>query len=252
MNIIIPQNIYATLFALSLTDKQKENLIIKESALITKELENNKDAVGLIPSLDLLSKPDLFVSNKLAISFDGILSNSYLYFVPEQTTFNKVLLRGDIASNDLILSKILFPEQYGIEPELALDANPIDFENNNYLIIGIENELNPITKNGISFSDHVAELIDYPYVNFVLASYNQESLKQFEQESQGLAELINNNIKDSVAKLQLDAKLNNFIVENIDSVYFDFTENEKEALVELLKLPYYHGITKDLVEVKYA
>ncbi len=43
----------------------------------------------------------------------------------------------------------------------------------------MENESNPITKNGISFSDHIAELIDYPYVNFILASHSKEILKEF-------------------------------------------------------------------------
>jgi hypothetical protein len=55
-----------------------------------------------------------------------------------------------------------------------------------------------------------------------------------------------------LGKLKLEAKLNDLIVDNISSVYFDFTKNEKEALDELLKLPYYHGITEDLVEVKFA
>jgi len=108
MNIIIPQNIFSTLFALTLPDNQKEKIIIKESSLIVKELEKNKDSVGIIPSFDLLRNPELFVSKKFAISFDGFLSNSYLYFKPEQTTLDKILLHGDISSNDLVLSKFFF------------------------------------------------------------------------------------------------------------------------------------------------
>jgi len=252
MNIIIPQNIYATFFALSLPDSQKEKIVVKESSLIAKELEKEKDAIGIIPSLDLLSHPEIFVSKNFAISFDGLLSNSYLYFMPEQNNLDTILLRGDIAANDLILAKILFPEQYGIEPEIALDINPIEFDNNNYLIVGMENDIYPITNNGISFSDHVAELIDYPYVNFVLASYSEESLKQFEEKSPNVSELINENLQEYLGKLKLDSKLNDLISNNMNSVYFDFTQNEKEALEELLKLPYYHGITKDLVELKFA
>ena len=251
MNIIIPQNIYSALFAFSLPDNLKENITIKESSLIVKELEKDKDNVGLIPSFDLLLHPEIFVSESFAVSFDGLLSNSYLYFMPEQNDLKKILLRGDLSSNDLILSKILFPEQYGIEPEFAFDTQPIDFENNNYLIVGIENDTLPIVKKGVSFADHIAELIDFPYVNFVLASYNEQKLKKINEKIKVTNEKINNHLPDYLAKLQLSSKLNDFVLENINSLYFDFTENEKIALNELLKLPYYHAITKDLVEVKF-
>ena len=39
--------------------------------------------------------------------------------------------------------------------------------------------------------------------------------------------------------------------DNINTVYFDFTENEREALDELLRLPFYHGIVEEITEVKY-
>ncbi len=252
MNIIIPQNIFSTLFALALPDGEKEKLTIMDSSLIVKELENNKDSIGIIPSLDLLRHPEIFVSQNFAISFDGVLSNSYLYFKQEQNSLDKILLRGDITSNDLILGKILFPEQYGIEPELLLDSKSIDFDRNNYLMIGIENDTYPIVNNGISFSDHIAELLDLPYVNFVLASYSEESLQNFEEVIQNAVELLNENIQDYLTKLKLDTKLHDFISNNLNSLYYDFTENEREALEELLKLPYYHGMIEELVEIKFV
>lgn len=252
MSIVIPQNIFSTLFALSLPDDEKGKIIVKESSLISKELENDKNLIGVIPSLDLLRHPEIFVSKNFAISFDGILSNSYLYFKPEQNSFDKILLRGDISSNDLLISKILFPEQYGIEPEFVLDTKDLDFSNNNYLIVGMENNTYPITNNGISFSDHIAELLDFPYVNFVLASYNEEKLEQFEEILQNSIELINKNFQEYLSKLNLEPKLYDFINNNANSIYFDFTQNERVALEELLKLPYYHGITEELVEVKFS
>lgn len=252
MNIIIPKNIYATLFALTLPNNLKESVLIKESSLIVKELENNKENVGLIPSFDLLLHPELFVSESFAISFDGLLSNSYLYFKHEQNSLKKILLRGDVSANDLIMSKILFPEQYGIEPEFTFDTQSIDFDSNNYLIVGIENDVYPVLNNGVSFSDHIAELLNYPYVNFVLASFSEESLKEVSKSINNVNENITNQLNEYLGKLQLNAKLSEFIQNNLNSVYFDFTENEKEALNELLKLPYYHGIIEDLVEVKFV
>ena len=252
MNITIPQNIFSALFALSLPDKYKDKVLIKESSLIAKELEKNKKDVALIPSLDLLKNEELFVSKKIGISFDGILANSYFYFIPEQTTFNKILLRGDLSSNDIILSKILFPELFGVEPEFAIDVNPIDFDSNNYLVVGIENEEYPITKNGISFSEQIDGMIDLPYVNFVLASYDKDSILEVEKELAGISETIEKQIDELIGKLKLSSELQNYLLDNFQSVYYDFTEIEVEGLTELLKLPYYHGITEDLIDIKFA
>jgi hypothetical protein len=252
MNIIIPQNIFSALFALSLPDKYKDKILIKESSLITAHLENNKNDVALIPSLDLLKHEDLFVSMKIGISFNGILSNSYFYFIPEQTTFNKILLRGDLSSNDIILSKIIFPELFGVEPEFAIDVNPIDFETNNYLVVGMENEEYPVTKNGISFSEQIDGMIDLPYVNFVLASYDKDSILEIENELAGLTETIEKQIDELIGKLKLNSEMRGYLLDNLQSVYYDFTEMEVEGLIELLKLPYYHGITKDMIDVKFA
>lgn len=252
MNIIIPQNIFSALFALSLPDKYKDKILIKESSLITSELEKNKKDVALIPSLDLLKHEDLFVSKKIGISFDGILANSYFYFIPEQTTFNKILLKGDLSSNDIILSKIIFPELFGIEPEFVIDVNPIDFQNNNYLVVGMENEAYPVTQNGISFSEQIDGMIDLPYVNFVLASYDQDAILEVENELANLGETIEKKIDELFGKLKLDNELRNYLLENFQSVYYDFTELEMEGLAELIKLPYYHGITKDLIDIKFA
>jgi hypothetical protein len=252
MNLIIPQNIFSAIFALALPNKLKEKILIKESSLISKNLEENKGNVALIPSLDLLKHNELFVSDKIAISFDGVISNSYFYFVPEQTTLNKILLRGDLSSNDLILSKILFPEQFGVEPEFALDVQPIDFENNNYLVSGLENESFPLTQNGISFSEQIIEMVNLPYVNFVLASYDEDALIEIEKELLNLPEEIEKNITELIRKLNLDSKVEAYLLENFQSVYYDFTDNEKEALKELLQLPYYHGITEDIIEVKFV
>ena len=252
MNIIIPQNIFSALFALSLPDKYKDKILIKESSLITSGLEKNNNDVALIPSLDLLKHEDLFVSKKIGISFDGILANSYFYFIPEQTTFNKILLKGDLSSNDIILSKIIFPELFGIEPEFVIDVNPIDFQNNNYLVVGMENEAYPVTQNGISFSEQIDGMIDLPYVNFVLASYDQDAILEVENELANLDETIEQKIDELFGKLKLDNELRNYLLENFQSVYYDFTELEMEGLVELIKLPYYHGITKDLIDIKFA
>ena len=80
MKLIFPNNIFSTFFILSMEDKFKKNIIVKDSSLLTQELNFDEDAVALIPSLDLINQRDLKVSSKLGISFEGLLSNSYVYF----------------------------------------------------------------------------------------------------------------------------------------------------------------------------
>ena len=50
------------------------------SSVIVKQISNNQNSVGLIPTLDLLSNKDLFISSELGISFDALLSNAYIHF----------------------------------------------------------------------------------------------------------------------------------------------------------------------------
>ncbi len=252
MNIVIPQNIYTALFALALPDNLKEKVNIRESSLITKELIEGKYDVALIPSCDILTHKDLFVSKSYGVSFDGALSNSYLYFVPEQYDFKKILLRGDISSNDLILSKILFSEQYDIEAEFSIDTGNIDFDSNNYLIVGLENNQFVVSNNGISFADQFAELLDFPYVNFVLASVSEEKLNAFTSNLGNIDEKITSNLKTLMNQLDIDTKLQTLIEENSDAIYFDLTENEIEGLNEQIRLAYYHQIIEDIVEINFV
>ena len=62
MNLAIPQNIYSALFAMALPDELKEGVNVKASSLIAKELKEGRHDVGLIPSCDLLTHKDLFIS----------------------------------------------------------------------------------------------------------------------------------------------------------------------------------------------
>ena len=90
MKLIIPKNIYSALFALSLPDELKDSICVESSSLISREVKNGNADIALMPSLDLLKNNDLFVSKKIGISFDGLLSNSYLHLVPESKTFTDV------------------------------------------------------------------------------------------------------------------------------------------------------------------
>ena len=149
------------------------------SSVIVKQISNNQNSVGLIPTLDLLSNKDLFISSELGISFDALLSNAYIHFKEEQETIDEIFLRGDVTSNEVILSKILFKEFYDVEVKTTLlSQEPSEF-NDNILIVGDENFEKELFLNGLSFAEEIIELINAPYVNFVLAGTSERVIKDF-------------------------------------------------------------------------
>jgi hypothetical protein len=252
MKIVIPKNIYGAILSLNFPDRLKEKVEVLPSSMVSAEIINGKADVGLIPSLDLLKYPDLKISGKIAISFDGLISNAYLYFVPELNRFEKIKLRGDVSSNEIILTKIMFQERFDIDVEVILDTQTLDFDENNYVIVGGENEEHVISRNGVSFADQIAELIDYPYVNFVLASKDENKLNELESHLKDIDRIVEDELFNLLSKMKLPKENEDMFVENIDSLYFEMTSNEKEALNELIKLAFYHGIIDEMKELNFV
>ena len=112
MKILLPQNIFSAVLALSFPEDLKNKIEIRSSATIAKGLEDDSSSIGFLPSCDLIDHQDFFVSRKAFIAFDGLLSNSYLYFSPNQKDISEFLLRGDVSKNDILLAKILFSERF--------------------------------------------------------------------------------------------------------------------------------------------
>lgn len=252
MKIVIPKNIFGAILSLNFPDSLKEQVEVMPSSMITPEIVKGNADVGLIPSLDLLNHQELKISGEIGISFDGLLSNAYLYFAPDKNRFEKINLRGDVSSNEIILTKIMFQERFDIEVEVTLDTKPVDFDENNYLIVGSENDEYVINHNGISFADQIAELIDYPYVNFVLASNDENKLTELIKHITNLDKKIEDDLFNLLSKMKLPKANEDLIVENIDSLYFEMTENEREALDELIKLTYYHGIVQEIKGLSFV
>lgn len=252
MKIIAPKNIYSSILLSALSTNTELEIIFKESALIAKELESNTSAIGIVPTLDLLKNQHLFVSSKAAISFDGILSNSYLYFAGSKIKPEKVFLRGDISLNEIILSKILFSERFSSQVEVSLESSVMPGIDRNYIIVGDDNHNFWNTEKGLSLSDQIAEMLDLPYVNFIFASPDKESLTDFNKLMDGLDIRIDDQINDYIKDLNYSEKTKSFVTSNLSTVYFEMTDNENTAVNELIKLVYYHGIIDDIFEVKFV
>lgn len=252
MRLIIPNNIFATLFLLSIDESERPEVLVKDSSLIVSELENDENSIALIPSLDLIDNRELYVSSKLGLAFEGLLSNTYVYYLENNSEISKVFLRGDVSKNEVILSKIIFRERYNIEPEFSLDINQSIDEDKNYLVIGSQNWNNNFYKMGISFSEQISDILEFPYVNFLFASKNENLLRDFNKQFADVTKSVINSLEPNLQKIDLSDEVNNFILKEIPFVYFDFTEAESEGLKELLQLAYYHQIFDDIFNIKFV
>ena len=179
MNIISPDNFFAKLFFHNFEMGIKDNILFVSSSLVMAELLKSVDSIALVPLTDLIRNKELYISKSFGLSFEGGLSNSYIYYGKENKSVTELNLLGDVSSCEVILSKILFRELYNTEIEIILKTGS-GFENDkNYIIAGDMNFKEDLFIKGFSFAEEVVELINLPYVNYVFVSKDPEIIKQF-------------------------------------------------------------------------
>lgn len=247
----LPKNIFSDILLSEIEDKSSIEPEFVPSALIVKKLYDERNAVGLIPTMDIITNKDIFVSSDIGMSFNALLSNAYIHFKEEQETIDELLLKGDATSNEVILSKILFKEFYDVEIKTSLLSRELTDFIDNILVIGDENYEKELFLNGLSFAEEIIELISAPYVNFVLASNSDSVLKNFSLKfkdnfTRGHADNFDDLFPD-FPQSSLD-----FLSVNIQHLIFDFEEQDREGIQQLLQMPYYHGMIKDIIDVKFV
>lgn len=251
MKLLLPDNIFSKIFLSELNITPDIITEFHPSAVISGKLFNQSDAIGLIPTLDILTAKDLFISAQIGFSFNALLSNSYLFFKEKQKSINEIFLCGDITSNEVILSRILLKEFYDVDVKTTLLSRmPEDF-NRNILVVGNSNFEKELFNSGISFAEEIIELIKAPYINFVIAGNSESSLQKF---NSGFLKMLAGGHAESFDKLfpNLPTSSLEYIKLNIQHLVFDFDEQDIEAIKLLLQLPFYHGIIKDLIDVKFV
>lgn len=252
MKLFLPPNLFVEILKSFLNNSNVFDIHVMGSSLLSSQLENDRNAVALIPSLDIINHRDIFVSGKVGIAFDGTLSNSYFYLSQnENRTLGNIFIRGDVSINEIILTKILFEERFSAEVEITLDTHSEPNTAQNTLVVGNENFTKWDYNSGISFSDQMAELLDLPYVNFVFASYNKQNLEQLESFFSDIDKKVEEKISDILTKIPANDEVKAYIQNNLGTVYFEMTSNETDALEEMIKLVYYHGILDDMFDIKF-
>jgi hypothetical protein len=249
--IYLPSNIFANLIANSMPESLRNSVSFIPSALISKQIEK-EESIGLIPTMDLIKHNELFISSSAGLSFDGILSNSYIYFKPGENEVDKVILSGDVSSIESLTAKILFSELYNIDVDVHLSSFNGDRIVENTILIGDDNFLSSFYLNGLSFAEEMIELISAPYVNFVFASNSDSILKEFNLALKGISEKFYSLGEQGNFQMQLSNDTKNFIIENLNSCVVELEEQDIEGINQLIRIPYYHGILDNIIEPKFV
>ncbi len=250
MKIFFPKNIFTSLLAASLPDKLKNNFQFQPSSSIASIIENDTDSLALITPTGLLNHKELFVSKKFGISFEGSLCNSYLYFSGDRS-LNTLNIAGDVSSLEAILGRILFKELYNSDVEINLSTS-LKKEKNNLLLVGEQNFYENKLFDGISFSEEIIEMISLPLVNFLLASGSEDLIKEYEPMLLEIIQNVYNNFESMQQYYSFSAKTMKYIKDNISSLIMEFDMQDIEGILQMTRLPYYYGIIKDIVDVKFV
>jgi len=250
MQLYFPDNIFTRVLFDGIVDEVKEKVNFLPSSILSKTLNDNKSSTALIPTLELITNKDLFVSKSVGISFEGPLSNSFIYYESGLKGIEKIKLAGDISSMEVILSKIIFKELYDSDIEIVIQTKLDDKISGNFLIAGDENFNNARFEKGISIAEEVIEIISTPFVNYVLASNDKNLLEECSSKLLPVLDKIEYNNSSFPDKFNL--KSSEFIKENFNSINYTLDEQNIAGINELLQLPYYHGLIKDLIEVNFV
>ena len=151
---------------------------------------------------------------------------------------------------EVIFGKILFKELYNTNVEITLTTDKTNLGNSNYIITGDYNFLESKFKSGISFAEEIVDMISAPFVNYVLASQDRDKLIEV---SESIFEKISNiSMGDFPIPNELPQESYSFIKENISKVFYSLADQDIEGINQLIRLPFYHGMLKDIIEVNFV
>lgn len=248
--IFFPNNVFTKILSGMLDKSLQDSIAILSSASLTKKLSEDFSTVALIPTSDIITNKDLYISSKVGISFEGPLCNSYIFYQRGKDTINSLKLYGDTSTMEVIFGKILFKELYNTNVEIVLTVDKVNLENSDYIIAGDDNFLESKFRNGFSFAEEIVDMISAPFVNYVFASHDKDTL--IEVSANIFEKISNTNFGDVPIPSELHLESQKFIKENISKVFYSLADQDIEGINQLIRLPFYHGMIKDVIEVKFV
>ena len=231
-------------------EEDKNIISFKESAALSMEVRKNSSSIALMPVSDIITNKTFFVSSSLGISFEESLCNSYIYYNSEGEIINEFKLAGDISTVEAIIGLIFFKENYELDFKMNIALNDNELISSNHILTGDKNFIDGKYEKGISFAEEIIDLISAPFVNYVLASGDDKNLKKF---SDRFSEAMKNlDRKDIKIPGSFSDETKSFIKDNLPTVIYNLDEQDKEGIRQVVSLPYYHGIIKDMIEIKFV
>ncbi len=252
MNIYFPRNIFTELIGNSFSEQMQEKVEYFPGAMVTNEILKDKNSVGLIPTFDLIKHKELFISKSFGVSFESDLCNSYLYFLSQGKDIKSIYLSGDVTSNEAVGAKLILKELYSTEVELNLLTEGKPDKGKNVLLVGDNNFNEDRFINGLSFAEEIIEVLSLPYVNYVLASTDKSAMENFHKSISDTQTKIYNLVEEENFGKGLSSTARATIREGIASFICKFDEQDIQGIEQLLRLPFYHEIISDIVQINFV
>jgi hypothetical protein len=250
MKIFFPDNVFSKILFNNLPEEDRKLISFKESAALSMEVRKDSSSIALMPVSDIITNKEFFVSSSLGISFEESLCNSYIYYNSEEEIINEFKLAGDISTVEAIIGLIFFKENYELDFKMNIALNDDELISSNHILTGDKNFVGEKYEKGISFAEEIIELISAPFVNYVLASGDDKNLKKY---SDKFSEAMKNlNRQDIKIPGSYSDEIKSYIKGNLPTVIYNLDEHDKEGIRQVVSLPFYHGIIKDMIDVKFV
>jgi len=249
MDLFLPNNVFTRLINRRL---QGINVYFVPAAMVAKKIRETSGSAGFIPTSDLITNRELFVSQSNGISFEGNLCNAYIYYLSKDSALKEMNILGDISTLEILLSKIFLKEMYNADIEVKIWRENNGRNKGNFIVVGDENFKDDKFVDGISFSEEIIETLNLPFVNYVVASTEADVIKQVNEHLKGVSNFIYDKIEENDFGKDLSGTSKNYIIENIPSFILDFEENDIEGIKQLIQLLYFHRIIDDIFDINFV
>ena len=136
--------------------------------------------------------------------------------------------------------------------EIKISTKEQDLVNTNHVITGDKNFEEDKYLLGISFAEEMIEVLSLPFVNYVFASPDRASIEKLNNMLTGVGKSVYDTVETNNFSEHFSAKARNYFIENISSLVFNFGEQDIEGINQIIRLPYYHGLIDDIVELNFV
>ncbi len=251
MKLYLPDNFIGYILEQSLPEGLFSGVSYMRSGDLAGHAGSTPSDIFLAPSIDLTGKKELYISGKTAAIIDTKISTGFMYYPGNGAdNLSRIGVSGDFCKQDIILAKLMFNELYGSDPEIKITGSELPDDYDALLLMGNGNFTKDQFKNGIAWSDEVIELLDSSFVQYSFTSDDADSLKLL------------NSYADEIDERAVQIKLGflkdkgygkeaqKFVYESLNYLNFKMTEDDIESFNNLVRLPYFAGIYKEIPEFR--